>query len=718
MQKPINIFVIYAREDKEIKQGILSYLSPFVKPYNLVIWHDAHIEPGQEWKHSIDSRLNETDLFLLLVSIDFMNSHFIHQVEFKYAVERHRENKSIIIPVITRECPWNFVDFEFDDYKFNLSELQVLPDDGKPIVDWKTPDQAYNNIATGIRKVFSSISKNQELQESIERKKAESKKTQDELDLKKVEDDEKQKQIDSTEESSWLQFMEESSVEGYQKYLNQYPTGRYKNIALTAIKTLENISKREQKNEEEILWKSSCDVNTIVSYRAYLDKTKLGIYRENANKLINELEKIDREIIAEKGQQLMTEQDNKLWKNALDSNTILSYKMYLIETKSGLFKENAEKAIEQLETEQKEKEKEQQFWQKAKTENTINIYNEYLQLYPNGAYRGEASIAQKDIEKKNFEIRAEEERNLNEEQDMKLWKETEFVNTISSYNKYLNETKVGLFKEKAQQAIKQLEAEQLEKLRETQFWQKAKAENTIDIYNEYLQNFPKGAYRAEASSAIAAIESADKLKQEIQLKRENTVTEQIKRKGTSKTYIYLLVGFVLIASVVFGIMQMNSNNNNEKESKQRAEPVPNITESKSVPVDSSEQFKAKPVDSIKKVEVLTVGQKYGGGIIVKLSVAGQPGLIVSEEDLKGLFNWKDANQKCNDLGDGWRLPDKSELAFLYANRATIGNFKGKDYWSSTATTQYKANHFVFSQNGYMGNNTKSALYSVRAVREY
>ena len=718
MQKPINIFIIYAREDKEIKQGILSYLSPFVKPYNLVIWHDAHIEPGQEWKHSIDSRLNETDLFLLLVSIDFMNSHFIHQVEFKYAVERHRENKSIIIPVITRECPWNFVDFEFDEYKFNLSELQVLPEDGKPIADWKTPDQAYNNIATGIRKVFSSISKNQELQESIEKNKEESKKTQDELDLKKIEDDEKQKQIDNAEESLWLQLMEESSVEGYQKYLNQFPAGRYKNVALAAIKTLENISKREQKKEEEILWKSSCDVNTIVSYRDYLDNTKLGIYRENANKLISELETINREILAEKGQQLMREQDNKLWNNALDSNTVLSYKMYLIETKSGLFKENAERAIEQLETEQIEREKEQEFWLKAKTEDTVNIYNEYLQLYPNGVHSKEASIAQKDIERKNFEILAEKESNLKAEQDTKIWKETELANTISSYKKYLSESSLGLFKDKAQHAIEQLEAEQLEKLRESQFWQKAKTENTIEIYNEYLQNFPKGAYRAEASSAITAIESADRQQEEIQLKREDKATEQIKRKGTSKTYIYLLAGFVLIAAVVFGIIQMNSSKNNEKVSTQGTGPVLNIAESKIVPVDSSKQFKANPVDSIKKVEVLTVGQKYEGGIIVKLPEAGKPGLIVAENDLKGLFNWKDANQKCKDLGDGWRLPDKSELAFLYANSPTIGNFKGKDYWSSTETTQYKANHFVFSQNGYMGNNTKSALYSVRAVREY
>ena len=156
MPEPINVFIIYAREDREIKQGLLRHLNPLKDSYNLSIWHDDHIEPGQEWKPSIESRLEKTDLFLMLVSADFMNSEFIHQVEFKFAIDRHKQNKSIVIPVIIDYCLWD-VDIAYKNQTFNLKDLQVLPDEAKPIGDWRTPEQAYSNIARGIRTVLMSI---------------------------------------------------------------------------------------------------------------------------------------------------------------------------------------------------------------------------------------------------------------------------------------------------------------------------------------------------------------------------------------------------------------------------------------------------------------------------------------------------------------------------------------------------------------------------------
>ena len=161
MSKPINVFIIYAREDKEIKHRLLAHLNPFKDPFNLTIWHDDYIEVGQEWNPHIESRLEQADIFLLLVSIDFMNSEFIHKVEFKFAVDRHKAGKSVVIPIIINYCQWD-IDMSFKDYNFNLNDLQVLPDEAKPIGDWRTPEQAFNNIAGGIRKVLSTIKNNQD----------------------------------------------------------------------------------------------------------------------------------------------------------------------------------------------------------------------------------------------------------------------------------------------------------------------------------------------------------------------------------------------------------------------------------------------------------------------------------------------------------------------------------------------------------------------------
>jgi hypothetical protein len=182
MPTPINIFIIYAREDREIKLRLLTFLNPLKDAFNLNIWHDDYIQPGQEWKPHIESRLEQTDLFLLLVSADFMDSAFIHQVEFKFAIDRHKQNKSIVIPVIINYCLWD-IDIRYDDYTFNLNQLQVLPDEGKPIGEWRTPDQAYYNIAGGIRKVLLTIinKQQQEIDEQKRKLKRDERKIQEDI---------------------------------------------------------------------------------------------------------------------------------------------------------------------------------------------------------------------------------------------------------------------------------------------------------------------------------------------------------------------------------------------------------------------------------------------------------------------------------------------------------------------------------------------------------
>ena len=196
MSSHINMFIIYAREDMDIKQRLLLHLNPFKNAFNAVIWHDGNIEAGQEWKPHIESRLDQTDIFILLVSVDFMNSEFINQVEFKYAIERHKEKKAIMIPVIINYCQWD-IDLSFKEFTFNLKDLQVLPNEGKPIGDWKTPEQAYNNIAAGIRTALSSIKFKRE-QEQREKEEAESqirRKIEEEKRQATIREKEKEKEI-------------------------------------------------------------------------------------------------------------------------------------------------------------------------------------------------------------------------------------------------------------------------------------------------------------------------------------------------------------------------------------------------------------------------------------------------------------------------------------------------------------------------------------------
>jgi len=156
MSQTIKIFTIYAWEDKNTVQDLLHHMKALKEDFDILVRYDNPIHSEQYWKPQIESRLYDTDIFLFLISADFMKSPFINQIEFKNIIDRYKEDKAVVIPIIMDNCQWD-IDFKSDDYNFNFKELLVLPEEGKPITDWKNRDEAYHNIAGNLRMVISSM---------------------------------------------------------------------------------------------------------------------------------------------------------------------------------------------------------------------------------------------------------------------------------------------------------------------------------------------------------------------------------------------------------------------------------------------------------------------------------------------------------------------------------------------------------------------------------
>lgn len=93
------------------------------------------------------------------------------------------------------------------------------------------------------------------------------------------------------------------------------------------------------------------------------------------------------------------------------------------------------------------------------------------------------------------------------------------------------------------------------------------------------------------------------------------------------------------------------------------------------------------------------------------------GLKIAFHDFPNAMCWDDAKEACEALGEGWRLPTKKELNYLYQNKDSIGFYEVNYYWSSTQfvwdddVTSW-TQHFV---SGEMDDSDLKCLHFVRAV---
>ena len=145
---PIGIFYAYAQEDEALQNELEKHLSLLKREGLITGWHFRMISGGKEWQGEIDSHINKSKIILLLVSPDFLSSDYCYDVEMKKAMELHKSKAARVIPVILRPCDWHSAPF---------GKLQALPKDGKPITTWPNRDEAFLNVAQGIRQVCREL---------------------------------------------------------------------------------------------------------------------------------------------------------------------------------------------------------------------------------------------------------------------------------------------------------------------------------------------------------------------------------------------------------------------------------------------------------------------------------------------------------------------------------------------------------------------------------
>ncbi len=140
---PVEVFCSYAHEDESYLERLHVHLSMLSRERRISAWHDRQIVPGTDWTKALDQHLNTASVVLLLVSPDFIASDYCYEIEMQRALQRHDASEARVIPILVRPCEWK---------KTPIARLQCLPRNGKPVTKWGDQDDAWNDVAVGIRK--------------------------------------------------------------------------------------------------------------------------------------------------------------------------------------------------------------------------------------------------------------------------------------------------------------------------------------------------------------------------------------------------------------------------------------------------------------------------------------------------------------------------------------------------------------------------------------
>lgn len=138
-------FISYSHKDEDYLQKLQVTLAQVKRQGLLQDWTDHDIEAGDRFNQKIDKELDLSQLFIALVSPDYIASNYCYDKEFKQAQQLEMENKIKIVPIICRPCDWKNTPF---------SEFKAMPKDGKAMSDWQNEDSAFFNVIEMLRSLI------------------------------------------------------------------------------------------------------------------------------------------------------------------------------------------------------------------------------------------------------------------------------------------------------------------------------------------------------------------------------------------------------------------------------------------------------------------------------------------------------------------------------------------------------------------------------------
>ena len=143
----MRVFISYSHADEAVLRRLHTHLAMLQREGSISEWHDRAILAGDKIDQVIDDELGRADIFLPLVSPDFLASHYCYDREMLQAIEQQEKRRTRIVPVIVEQCDW---------LNSPLKIYKAVPRDGKPIAEWTNQNNALYDVVSELRKIIDA----------------------------------------------------------------------------------------------------------------------------------------------------------------------------------------------------------------------------------------------------------------------------------------------------------------------------------------------------------------------------------------------------------------------------------------------------------------------------------------------------------------------------------------------------------------------------------
>ncbi len=96
------IFISYSHSDESYKDELKRHFVALIKEDKVSAFEDRELSMGGNWDLELKQKIDDCDIMIALISVDFLNTDYIMNTEIPRAIEMGKT----VVPIVVRPCDW------------------------------------------------------------------------------------------------------------------------------------------------------------------------------------------------------------------------------------------------------------------------------------------------------------------------------------------------------------------------------------------------------------------------------------------------------------------------------------------------------------------------------------------------------------------------------------------------------------------------------------